>query len=167
MAALGMRAQIEQTDDVGDGESCDGIGRLFLFLFLWEIFGRQRSTHLGPNLPCANSGCKETWLGTIIKSHRRRYFFALPSIAIVAAAPAKNAEMISAACSPDKNVFCPISDPKSATPSTLPVCRAELSTPAATPERGLSTLPRNAEVSGGTERAKPPPIAINCVHSAQ
>src|SRR5262249_3300453 len=112
-------------------------------------------------------GRQETWLATIIKWHRRRYFLALPSIAIVAAAPAKNAEMISAARSPGKNEFCPISDPNSATPSTLPVCRAELSTPAATPERGFSPLQRSAEVSGGRERAKPPPIAINCVHSAQ
>jgi hypothetical protein len=43
------------------------------------------------------------------------------------------------------------SEPNNATPRTLPVCRVELSTPAATPERGFSTLPSSVEVSGGLD----------------
>jgi hypothetical protein len=82
-------------------------------------------------------------------------------IAIVAAT-SKRADMTSAARTPNRNWFaCTISDPNNATPSALPVCRAELSTPAATRERDLSTLPRSADVSGGTERATPQPIATN------
>ena len=34
-------------------------------------------------------------------------------------------------------------EPNKATPSTLPVCRVALSTPAAMPERDFSTLPSN------------------------
>jgi len=50
---------------------------------------------------------------------------------------------------------CAISDPNNATPSTLPVWRAELNTLAATPERDFSTLPRSADASGGTGTAMP------------
>jgi hypothetical protein len=55
----------------------------------------------------------------------------------------------------------PTSEPNSATPRTLPVCRVELSTPAATPERDFSTLPSSVEVSGGARRPRPLPTAIN------
>ena len=77
----------------------------------------------------------------------------------------QRAETIRAARVPNRKAcVCPISDPNSATPSTLPVCRVELSTPAAMPERALSTLPSSVEVSGGTKRPRPPPIATSCAH---
>ena len=61
----------------------------------------------------------------------------------------------------------PINDPNSATPSTLPVCRVELSTPAAMPERDFSTLPSSVDVIGGTSRPSPPPMATSCAQIAQ
>jgi len=83
---------------------------------------------------------------------------------ITAAAVTKSvAEMISAMRVPNRKASaCPINDPNRATPSTLPICRVELSTPAAAPERAFSTLPRSVEVSGGTNRPSPPPIAKSC-----
>ena len=62
---------------------------------------------------------------------------------------------------------CPTSAPNNATPSTLPVCRVAFSTPAAMPERDFSTLPSNVDVSGGTSRPRPAPIATSCAQSAQ
>ena len=59
------------------------------------------------------------------------------------------------------------SEPNSATPRTLPVCRVALSTPAAMPERAFSTLPSKVEVRGGTSRPSPPLIAIICAKIAQ
>ncbi len=58
-------------------------------------------------------------------------------------------------------------EPNSATPSTLPVCRVALRTPAAIPERDFFTLPSKVEVSGGTSKPSPPPMATSCAHSAQ
>ena len=53
-----------------------------------------------------------------------------------AAAINSAAEMISAIRAPNRKASaCAINEPNTATPSTLPVCRVELSTPAATPER--------------------------------
>ena len=59
------------------------------------------------------------------------------------------------------------SDPNKATPSTLPVCRVALSTPAAMPERDFSTLPSNVDVNGGTSNPSPLLIAISCAQIAQ
>ena len=59
------------------------------------------------------------------------------------------------------------SEPSSATPSTLPVCRVAFSTPAAMPERDFSTLPSNVDVNGGTSKPRPVLIAINCRQIAQ
>ena len=59
------------------------------------------------------------------------------------------------------------SEPNNATPSTLPVCRVALSTPAAMPERDFSTLPSNVDVNGGTNNPSPLLIAINCAQIAQ
>lgn len=53
--------------------------------------------------------------------------------------------MVSEACRPVMK-FPATSEPNSATPSTLPVCRVALSTPAAMPERAFSTLPSSVEV---------------------
>jgi hypothetical protein len=75
----------------------------------------------------------------------------------------------SSACSLLKSVFPPASDPNSATPRTLPVCRVELSTPAATPERGFSTLPNSVEVSGapaGPGRRRPQSIGRTFANSS-
>jgi hypothetical protein len=64
----------------------------------------------------------------------------------VAALTSKRVEIARAARTPEmKSFVCPMSEPNSATPSTLPVCRDELRTPAATPERDFSTLPSSAE----------------------
>lgn len=60
-----------------------------------------------------------------------------------------------------------ISEPNSATPRTLPVCRVALRTPAAIPERAFSTLPSKVEVSGGTSSPSPPLIATICIKIAQ
>src|SRR5579862_8529419 len=79
-----------------------------------------------------------------------------PNQIAAAAASRTPAEIVSEACMPAmKALDCPISDPNSATPSTLPVCRVALRTPAAIPERDFSTLPSNVDVSGGTKRPRP------------
>src|ERR1700753_352336 len=93
----------------------------------------------------------------------------LPLHQIAAAAVSRTAaEIASAACVPAmKALACPISEPNSATPSTLPVCRVELSTPASMPERDLSTLPSKVEVKGGTKRPSPPPSTTSCRPIAQ
>lgn len=85
------------------------------------------------------------------------------------AAPSRSiAATISDVRAPGRNAFaCPRSDPNNATPKTLPVCRVELRTPAATPERDFSTLPSKVDVSGGTSNPRPAPIASSCAHIAQ
>ena len=78
------------------------------------------------------------------------------------------AEMISDACAPAMNApDWPTSEPNKATPSTLPVCRVALRTPAAMPERDFSTLPSSVEVSGGTSSPSPPPMTISWAQIAQ
>ena len=73
--------------------------------------------------------------------------------------------MINAACNPC--VSRPAArEPKIATPSTLPVCRAVFRVPAATPERAGSTEPSNAEVMIGTIRPRPNPTATSWATSA-
>ena len=84
-----------------------------------------------------------------------------------AAASSTPAEMVSDACSPVmKALDWPTNEPNKATPSTLPVCRVALSTPAAIPERDFSTLPSKVDVSGGTSNPRPVLIAINCMQIA-
>ena len=61
----------------------------------------------------------------------------------------------------------PISDPNRATPSTLPVCRVALRTPAAIPERDFSTLPSSADVNGGTNSPSPALRTIIWMQSCQ
>jgi hypothetical protein len=78
-------------------------------------------------------------------------FVLRPNAIVGAALTSNSAEMTGAASAPNmKSFVCAIRQPNSATPSTLTVCRAELSTPAATPERDFSTLPRSA----GRERRR-------------
>src|SRR5256885_16293452 len=66
----------------------------------------------------------------------------LPNQIAAAAASRTAAEMTSEACNPVMNAPAwPARDPNRATPSTLPVWRVALSTPAAMPERERSALP--------------------------
>jgi hypothetical protein len=68
--------------------------------------------------------------------------------------------------SPDRNDRL-TSEPKRATPSTLPDCRMALRTPAAMPERDFSTLPKSVDVSGGTKSPRPPPMVRSWAHIAR
>ena len=90
---------------------------------------------------------------------------AAPRQIAAAAASSRQAEMTSDTCAPAmKAVGLTDQRAEQRDPSTLPVCRVALSTPAAMPERDFSTLPSSVDVSGGTSRPRPPPMTISCAH---
>jgi hypothetical protein len=62
-----------------------------------------------------------------------------------------------------KSFVCPISEPNSATPRTLPVCRAELSTPA----RNFSTLPSSSDAAVQPTSAAKRPITATTLDAQQ
>jgi hypothetical protein len=86
--------------------------------------------------------------------HHDAGFTVAPDQIAAAAASSRQAQITSAACAPDmKAPDRPISEPNNATPSTLPVCRVELSTPKRTNAERRSRFPLNASATIEVSRA--------------
>ncbi|GHO88369.1 hypothetical protein KSZ_63750 [Dictyobacter formicarum] len=60
-------------------------------------------------------------------------------------------------------ILCPTSDPRMATPSTLPICRPELRTAEAIPDRLAGADSITAVVMAGIVKAIPKPIASSII----